>query len=43
MFANVMKTLLKRKTAHHDEIDVSMFEDTACAGRKIYETNLQHY
>ena len=35
MFANVMKTLLKRKTAHHDEIDVSMFEDTACAGRKI--------
>ena len=42
IFANVMKTFLKSKTAHHNEIDISMFEDTTCAGRKIYETNFQH-
>ena len=42
IFANVMKTFLKSKTTHHNEIDISMFEDTTCAVRKIYETNFQH-
>ena len=42
MFAIAMKTFLKSKTAHHNETDIYMFEDTACSGRKIYETNLRH-
>ena len=39
MFGNVMKTFLKSKTAHYNEIDISRFEDTAYAGRKISEAN----
>ena len=39
MFGNVMKTFLKSKTANYNEIDISRFEDTACVGRKISETN----
>ena len=41
MFAIAMKTFLKSKTAHHNETDIYMFEDTACPGREIYQTNLQ--